>query len=302
MRNDVKDEDLELRECRVELLPGQNVITAIALSRDRAESSPEHFTVAYKGPPKETTLHVVAIGINEYKNPDYRLNYGVPDAKAILGFFDNGQHRLYKSIEARQLLDKKATKRAIVKRLKKLAKAEPQDTVVLYMAGHGDTLDGEWYFWPYDLVRPEGERERRKKGLSRTELLDLVAGVGAQKVLMLIDSCKSGAALTTRGVAADRKALSQLARAAGVHLVAAAGQQQFATELAELGHGVFTYAVLEGLAGGADTAPGDGNVRIYELLGYIDRRIPEVSRQYKAKPQYPVVDSRGRNFPLAIVH
>ncbi len=297
-----KDQDVVLRDFRVALLSGENRLTVVALSIGRVESEPQEISVRYDGPRRDATLHVVAIGINEYKNPDYRLNYGVPDAKAILGFFDNGQRGLYKSVEARRLLDKKATKRAIVKRLKKLAKAEPQDTVVLYMAGHGDTLDGEWYFWPYDLVRPERERERREKGLSRTELLDLVAGVGAQKVLMLIDSCKSGAALTTRGVAADRKALSQLARAAGVHLVAAAGQQQFATELAELGHGVFTYAVLEGLAGSADVAPGDGIVSIYELLGYIDQRIPEISRQYKAKPQYPVVDSRGRNFPLAIVH
>ena len=301
-----KQQDLILRDLRVELVPGDNQLRVVALSTGRVESEPREINVRYDGPQRESTLHVVAVGINEYKNPEYRLNYGVTDAEAISGFFsdtDNGQRqrRLYKSVKAKRLMDDKATKRAIVRRLKALAKAEPQDTVVLYLAGHGDTFDGEWFFWGYDLVRPERERERREKGLSRTELLDLVAGVGAQKVLMLIDSCKSGAALTTRGVAADRKALSQLARAAGIHLVAAAGQEQFATELAELGHGVFTYTVLEGLNGRADAAPGDGIVSIYELLSYIDQRIPEVSRQYRAKPQYPVVDSRGRNFPIAVV-
>ncbi|MFQ5954052.1 MAG: caspase family protein [Kiloniellales bacterium] len=298
-----KQQDLILRDFRVELLPGDNQLRVVALSTGRVESEPKEISVRYDGPQRDSTLHVVAVGINEYKNPDYRLNYGVTDAEAILGFFDDGRHqrRLYKSVKARRLSDKKATKRAIVRRLEALSKAAPQDTVVLYLAGHGDTFDGEWFFWGYDLVRPERESERRDKGLSRTELLDLVAGVGAQKILMLIDSCKSGSALNTRGVAADRKALSQLARAAGIHLVAAAGQEQFATELKELGHGVFTYAVLEGLNGQADGAPGDGIVSIYELLGYIDERIPEVSRRYRAKPQYPVVDSRGLNFPIAVV-
>ncbi|MEE8534526.1 MAG: WD40 repeat domain-containing protein, partial [Kiloniellales bacterium] len=130
-----KDQDVLLRDFRVELMTGDNRLTVVALSIGRVESEPQEISVRYDGPKRDATLHVVAIGINEYKNPDYRLNYGVPDAKAILGFFENGQRRLYKSVEARRLLDKKATKRAIVKRLKKLAKAEPQDTVILYMAG-----------------------------------------------------------------------------------------------------------------------------------------------------------------------
>ena len=92
----------------------------------------------------------------------------------------------------------------------------------------------------------------------------------------------------------ERHGFARQALLSGVAVVAAA-------VLAEFGHGAFTYAVLEGLEGGADAAPGDGIVSIYELLAYIDRRIPEVSRQYKAKPQYPVVDSRGMNFPLVAV-
>ncbi len=42
-------------------------------------------------------------------------------------------------------------------------------------------------------------------------------------------------------------------------------------------------------------------ISIYEPLSNIDRRIPEVGRQYQAKPQCPVADSHGRNLPLARV-
>ena len=127
--------------------------------------------------------------------------------------------------------------------------------------------------------------------------------IGAQKVLVLIDACKSGSAMlafASRGVE-DRKAMAQLARATGTHVVAASTKDQFAAEVKELGHGVFTYTLLEGLSGKADGSPKDGTVTVRELLTYVESRLPEISEQYKQQAQYPVVDSRGQDFPLATV-
>ena len=80
--------------------------------------------------------------------------------------------------------------------------------------------------------------------------------------------------------------------------VAAAGKDQFAAEVEELGHGVFTYAILEGLSGGADGTPNDGVVTIRELLSFVESELPEISMKHKSQAQFPVVDSRGQNFPL----
>ena len=37
-----------------------------------------------------------------------------------------------------------------------------------------------------------------------------------------------------------------------------------------------------------------------ELLSYVETRLPEVSGKHKQQPQYPVADSRGMDFLLAM--
>ncbi len=42
-------------------------------------------------------------------------------------------------------------------------------------------------------------------------------------------------------------------------------------------------------------------VTVRNLLGYVEEKLPEMTKKYKQEAQYPVVDSRGMDFPLAIV-
>jgi uncharacterized caspase-like protein len=117
-----------------------------------------------------------------------------------------------------------------------------------------------------------------------------------------MDACQSGGSvelLATRG-ASEEKAIAQLSRSAGIHVMASAGSEQFATEFAELGHGLFTYVLMRALQGEADGAPKDGKVTIYELKSYIDDQVPEMTRKLKGKPQYPYTFSRGQDFPVVI--
>jgi uncharacterized caspase-like protein len=122
--------------------------------------------------------------------------------------------------------------------------------------------------------------------------------IKAQKILLLVDACKSGAVMIAFRGFEDRKALSQLSRSTGVHIVAASTKDQFAAEVKDLGHGVFTYTLLEGLNGKA-TRPGDA-VTVRKLMGYVEEQLPEITKKYKQEAQYPVVDSRGMDFPLVI--
>ena len=75
--------------------------------------------------------------------------------------------------------------------------------------------------------------------------------IPAQKQLFILDACQSAGALeivANRG-AAEEKAIAQLARSTGSHWLTSAGSDQFASEFGTLGHGVFTYALLQGLQG-----------------------------------------------------
>jgi uncharacterized caspase-like protein len=97
----------------------------------------------------------------------------------------------------------------------------------------------------------------------------------------------------------DRKALSQLSRSTGVHVIAASTKDQFAAEVKELGHGVFTYTLLEGLKGQA--ASGGKIVTVRKLMTHVENHLPDVTMKYRKESQFPVVDSRGMDFPLVIL-
>jgi uncharacterized caspase-like protein len=96
----------------------------------------------------------------------------------------------------------------------------------------------------------------------------------------------------------EEKAMAQLSRSSGVHVMAAAGSEQYATEVRSLGHGLFTYTLLEALAGQADGAPRDGNVTVYELKAYLNDQVPELSKEHKGSIQWPYTFSIGHDFPL----
>lgn len=288
---------------RIRLVEGPNVFRAVALSKDRIEGHPAELTVLLKGAARPATLHLLLVGINEYKNPGLNLNYAIPDAKGVVEFFGPGRATLFKDVKRHELYDKAATKAAIVGKFKDLEKSAAQDVVVIYLAGHGESIGNTWYFVPYEVTMPEQDDRLKEQGLSSSELNEYVAKIGAQKILLLMDACKSGtamAAFAARGLE-DRKALAQLARSAGVHVIAASTKDQFAAEVKDLGHGVFTYTLLDGLSGKADGSPKDNTITVRELLSYVESRLPEVTEQYKQQAQYPVVDSRGMDFPLATV-
>ncbi|HEY9079485.1 MAG TPA: caspase family protein [Magnetovibrio sp.] len=298
---DDEDQETFSHTFEVKLTPGDNKFRTVALSRDMIESKPAKVQVAYSGAERKSTLHVVTIGINAYRNPALALNYGVPDAMGIEQFFASQPRSLFKDIKTYKVLDKQATKPGIRATLEGLKGISPDDVLVVYLAGHGDSIGETWYFMPYDVVYPEREDHVREKGITSLELEEWISEVPAQKVVMLMDACKSGAALTrTRGFE-ERKALSRLSRASGMHIIAAAAKDQFAVEFEQLGHGAFTYTLLDAMKGAADEGKrSDGIVSIREINRYIEDQLPELSEQNGNPPQFPVISSRGTDFPLAV--
>ena len=110
--------------------------------------------------------------------------------------------------------------------------------------------------------------------------------------------CRYDHAIAMRG-AAEEKAIAQLARSTGSHWLTASGSEQFAAEFSQLGHGVFTYALLQGLKGGA--ANGDKQITVNELKAYLEIQVPELSQKYKGSPQYPASYGYGNDFPIEVI-
>jgi WD40 repeat protein len=291
-----------VRTYKVSLVDGANVFRAIAVSNDGTESRPAQLTINSATAAKAVSLHLLVIGINRYQNPGLNLNFSVPDATGVVNYFQQNGRRLFRDVTITQLIDAEATRLNILAAFQKLRqKAQPQDVVIVYFAGHGDLRADQWYFIPYELTHPETDEEVIAKGISSGMLSDEAVKIRAQKFLLLVDACKSGSLLTAFRGFEDRKALAQLARAAGIHVIAASTKDQIAAEVQELGHGVFTYLVLKGLSGDAVTQASGGAVTVRGLLAYLEAQLPELSRKYKTEQQFPVSSSKGMDFPLALI-
>lgn len=290
------------------LTTGENILTATALALDRSESNPVEKKINYAGAQKNSSLYALIIGINTYKNSKYNLNYAKADADAYAALLRNHGTSIFEKVTIEEVFDTDATKENIQAKINAIAGViKPEDVFVLYYAGHGvmsEVLPGEqslFFLIPTDVVKMYLDTASLSaKAISAVELKDWCALIKAQKQLIIFDACQSGGALTqfaSRG-AAEEKAIMQLARSSGVVVMASTGTEQFAAEFTQLGHGVFTYALLEGLQGKADGGTRDGKITVKELEAYINDRVPELTTQYRGEAQYPTSYSSGQDFPI----
>jgi len=67
----------------ITLTGGENRIKATAFNNSRTEAIADEIRVTYLGAKTTANLFLFLIGINEYKNPNYKLNYAVADALSI---------------------------------------------------------------------------------------------------------------------------------------------------------------------------------------------------------------------------
>jgi hypothetical protein len=294
----------------VTLSPGENRLRAVALSKDRVESTPARVTVHHTGERTKPNLHVIAVGINTYRNSRYNLNYGKADALAFAQALAAGGKAIFQSVRVTCMHDADATRERVLRELQTAATAShPSDVFVLFYAGHGvmsiptGTERPEFYFALHGVKRLYGDLEElRAQGVSGSELRTALRKIPAQKQFIVLDACQSGAMVETLAMrgAAEEKALVQLARSTGVVLLTSSGSQQFASEVKALGHGLFTHSILTGLGGAADGGSRDGKITVKELCAYVEDAVPGLAEKHRGQAQFPMSWCIGRDFPLGL--
>ncbi|MCG8701778.1 MAG: caspase family protein, partial [Bacteroidales bacterium] len=284
----------------VSLIPGENVITVSAFNNGMIESAQQNIKLYHKGTPKLSNCYVVSVGINKYENPSLNLNYAKPDAQAISSLIDKKGNQLFKEVKTFEFYDTKATKENIFNALDDISnEMQPEDVFIFYYAGHGSMINNYFYFITTESTGLYQE-DKLQSAIHVTELQNRLKKLPALKQVVIMDACHSGTSvdlLAMRG-ASEEKALAQLSRSSGIHVLASTGKQQQAAETGVLGHGIFTFVLLEALMGKADGAPKDSKVTVYELKSYLDDQVPEVSYRLLGHKQYPNTFSIGHDFPL----
>ncbi|MCF6367059.1 MAG: caspase family protein [Bacteroidales bacterium] len=285
------------------LVPGENNIQISAFSEGRIESGTIEQTVYFESKENLPDCYILTVGIDKYENESLNLNYAKADAKAFSDLIKKRSKPLFNNMKFYNLFDRNADKTNIINAVNEIAKnAKPQDVFIFYYAGHGSMIGNDFYFVPTDCIRLYDTEQLSEKAIIADYMQENFSKIKALKQIMILDACQSGGATKVLGQrgAGREKAIAQLSRSTGIHVLASAGSEQFAIEFKSLGHGLFTYILLDALNGSADGSPLDGKVTIYELKSYLDDQVPEYTKRFKGVRQYPQSYSGGNDFPLAI--
>jgi hypothetical protein len=219
--------------------------------------------------------YAVIIGVSEYRSsaiPD--LRFASKDAEAFHDFLRSDAAGPFPAENILFLKDGAATAQAMREALFVfLQKAQYNDLVVIYFAGHGapdPNMPDNLYLLPTDadinaLASTAFPMWDVKTALRRQ--------IRAERVIVIADACHSGG--TRQGVDNPTNgSFATLFEPSRRLTLTAAGNNELSLEDTRWGggHGVFTHHILEGLGGAADT-DGNGIVTFEELSAFVSRQV-----------------------------
>jgi WD40 repeat protein len=287
------------------LADGTSVIEMIAYNKANLTASlPAAVSVTVKssGPRPKPRLHVLAIGINAYRDAAIpALNFSVNDAGSIGAAFllSKSDPSMYEDVILHgPILDQDVTAANLQREFERLSKiVRPDDVFVLYIAGHGVTEDGYYYFVPYDANYSDFDL-LVKTSIDQNTLQDWLTQIAALRSVLIYDTCESGSTVDERSGFRGQQQLvaaEKLSRSMGRTVLSATSDIAGALDGYKK-HGIFTYVLLDGFAQ-ADH-DGDGRIETDQLAQYLRVQLPALSASTKYGRQDPQVKLSGAPFAL----
>jgi len=232
------------------------------------------------GTEKKGNLYLVAVGVSDYQDDNLDLQYAATDANALHELILAQEGKAYEKVQSVLLTDDTEipTSSKIKQALQLFSQVQENDTVILFIAGHGVNEDGEYYFLAKNAKMQQNGWQ--KSSVLKWQIFQNILENTPGRRIFLVDTCHAAKAINPRLVkdAADAK----------IVVISATDKNSVAQELPELKHGVFTYALLKGLKGEADYSQ-DKRLKIKELDSYLSNKIEELTN----KTQIPVLHAPG---------
>ncbi|MGO8780110.1 MAG: hypothetical protein ACLQKK_14550, partial [Rhodomicrobium sp.] len=284
----------------VPLAKGRNTIRVVAVN-DTGET-PAEVIVTHDGEgdlDKRGVLYILAIGVDKYPNlgmacreldgvtpRDCNLDVAGADAKAFAKTMAARLGPLHGGVVSRVLVNgadaaDAPTVANIRDALGDLRQSQPNDTILMFVSGHGFNEGQSYRFLATEAAFHNGAL-RESTIVPWVDFQETVEAANGRRILFL-DTCHSGNSYNQR--------LSNDSYAANIVVYSAARWDQEALERSDLGHGLFTYAVVEGVNGAARNPAGE--VKTEGLRDFLGKRVPEMAKAMNRdqEPQY----FRGRD-------
>jgi len=239
------------------------------------------------------------VGVNHYDDDNIMsLHFSGADAKMLgdvladpkRGIFDTGNVRALS--DSATDADHKATRLNILKGVDWLSQAGPDDTILLYFSGHGAIDDQGSRF----LVSEDSQLS----SLAFTAVpVDTIKGIlddpkrtKARRIVIVFDSCHSGVRRGAKDVGGSESGQvidSLMNQSEGLVTLSSCDADEQSFEDPDLGHGIFTYNLVQGLMGAADINS-DGLISVGELQVYTRKTVGTWAQDHHVR-QTPRVES-----------
>ncbi|KAB7768748.1 tetratricopeptide repeat protein [Xanthomonas maliensis] len=239
----------------------------------------------------------VVIGIDDYAHWP-KLEYAANDAQAIADTLTGPLG--FPSSQVIVLKNGQATRNNILAAFHdRLADGRTQtnDRVFVFFAGHGATRKlASGRDLGYIIPADSDPEHLASDAIAMSDLQNIAESLQAKHVLFVMDACYSGLGLTRGGPTAGAY-LRENARRIARQMLTAGGADQQVADSGPNGHSVFTWVLLQALAGKGDLN-GDGLITGTELAAYVAPAVSAVSAQTPAFGSLP--GSQGGEFVFEV--
>ena len=275
---------------KIRLREGQNTIAVVV---EGTEGLTTQKTLSVLLAKKREEVYAVVIGINKYKNfPS--LKYAVNDAREFYSYLTEvnqvPKDHVWLFLDEEATLDKLRTTLGTSLR----RSAGKDDTVIIFLAGHGATEqdasspDGDG-LEKYILPHNADPKDLYGSAIPMSEIARIFQRISSERLVFIADTCYSGGIGGRTILVAGKRSnvsgafLERVTQGKGRVILTASDANEVSAEKDELKHGVFTYYLLEGLRGKADFDK-DGVVTVDEVYRYVSEKVPQATGQ----DQHPV--------------
>jgi WD40 repeat protein len=277
----------------VPLAKGRNEVR-ITLTNAIGEKA-ETLTLNHEGEgalDRRGTLYILAIGVDRYatlgktcgenNKESCDLRFSGADASALVAAAEQRLRPVHTKVVKRVLVNGAVAKDAptasnILDAMDMLKEAKETDTVLLFIAGHGDNDGASYRFLATNAERLGGAY--RATTVVPWQILQEAVETAKGRRILFIDTCHSGNAYNQQ--------LGNAAYHANIIAYTSTRFDQEALEDPKLGHGLFTYAVVEGLEGKGGLAS-HRQISTKDLAAYVIKRVEELAKaqRQEQEPQY----------------
>jgi hypothetical protein len=192
----------------------------------------------------------VIVGISKFQKPELNLSYPAKDARDLRDYLVSEAH--FAPDHVKLITDEQATKERVMaeigdKWLPRLA--HPNDLVLIFLSSHGSPSQMDLEGLNYLVMHNTDPKSLYATGLPLQDLANAIRQrVHANRVVIIIDACHSGAANTSKGITRTGNFDSNaLAQGSGQLVICSSAPNQLSWESKRYQNGVFTRQLIQTL-------------------------------------------------------